>query len=651
MKQDRFREVAFEDSLHDDWSRDLDVAEVPIGRRPFLWLGAAVFCIALAVAARIVYLNWASGAYYAARAEDNVAEYKMAPAPRGTIYDREGDVLAESKAAFAAVLDTRAYVNDESLRADTARIAQSVLGISSSDFTNLVNQAAAQDFATPVVLAENLTQNELVNLQATDLTTIKVESEFIRDYSQGPVFSSVVGYTGRVSGNDLKANPSLNGADFIGKMGIEAYYDDALRGKPGVTVQYRNAQGALLREERESTPQVGGSLHLTIDGGLQSYFYSRLASGLRSLKRTVGVGLAIDPQTGEVLSLINLPGFDNNVFSQSGAGGTAEEISRLLSSSDKPLFNRAVGGFYNPGSTVKPLDAVAALKEGVIDPQRAIFSPGYLLVPNPYNSSTPSRYLDWRYQGSVNLAAALAQSSDVYFYIVGGGSPPASTPLLNDPSDYGVSGLGITRLYQWWETFGLGKPTGIDMPDEADGFLPTPDWKQERMGTPWLLGDTYNVSIGQGDLLVNPLQLLDYIGAIGNGGKIYRPFLNAASTPQVAEDLTGLLPQIREVQQGMREGVTSPQGTAYSLHDLPIDACAKTGSAQVANNQQENAFFVGYMPCENPQIALLVLIENSKEGSLNAVPIAKDVLNWYYWNRIVAQPALGSPSSTPGVHQ
>jgi penicillin-binding protein 2 len=167
--------------------------------------------------------------------------------------------------------------------------------------------------------------------------------------------------------------------------------------------------------------------------------------------------------------------------------------------------------------------------------------------------------------------------------------------------------------------------------------LPTPQWKLQHNGTQWLLGDSYNVAIGQGDLSVTPLQLLSYIDAIANGGKIYRPFLNASSTPYVNEDLSYLLPQIQEVQKGMRETVTSPLGTAYTMNNLPVPTCAKTGSAQVMNNQQENALFVGYMPCDNPQIALLILIENSKEGSLNAVPIAKNVFNWYYENRIKAQ--------------
>jgi penicillin-binding protein 2 len=470
-----------------------------------------------------------------------------------------------------------------------------------------------------------------VNLQALNVPAIEIESDFARTYPNGPVFSSVVGYTGSVSANDLAKNPGLKNQDIIGKTGIEAFYDKALRGTPGVAVTYTNAQGKTLGEKQQSVPQIGTPLALTIDGGLQSYFYNALSNQLAFLGRPIGLGIAMDPRNGAVLSMINLPGYDNNVFSEPGKNAVIQD---LLTSSDKPLFNRAVDGYYNPGSTIKPLDAVAALSENVIDSTREIFSPGYLLVPNPYNSSTPSRYLDWQYQGNVNLASALAQSSDVYFYIVGGGSPAESTPPLNDSSDYGVSGLGIDRLNAWWQKFGLGRPTGIDMPNEGTGFLPTPVWKQQHSGTPWLLGDTYNVSIGQGDLLLTPIQLLDYISAIANGGDIYRPFLNASGTPAIAHDLTSYFPEIKKVQEGMREGVSSPKGTSYTLHDLPFSVCAKTGSAQVVNNTQENALFVGYAPCDNPQIAILILIENSRQGSLNAVPVAGDVLDWYYENRI-----------------
>jgi len=624
------KDIAFEDALSDDWQRDLDIAEVAIGNQPMRYFAIAVAVIVVGVAVRIIFLA-SNNAYYATRAERNVAQENETSAPRGLIYDHEGDVLADNKAAFSALLDVRAFLANGDQESSTLAAAENILGISPDEAWSLVTAAEKNDFASPVVLADGVDQNQLVNLQALDLPTITLRSDFVRTYPDGPVFSSVVGYSGRVTTDDLATDPSLKNQDVIGKTGLEAFYDKLLRGTPGIAVTYTNAQGKTLGEKQQSVPQIGTPLTLTIDGGLQKYFYNTLSDQLTSLNRPIGLGIAMDPRTGAILSMVNLPGYDNNVFSEPGQDA---EITNLLTSSNRPLFNRAVNGYYNPGSTIKPLDAVAALTEGVINSTREIYSPGYLLVPNPYNAAMPSRYLDWQYQGNVDLSSALAQSSDVYFYIVGGGSPARSTPLLNDPSDYGISGLGIDRLHTWWQKFGLGKPTGIDMPNEASGFLPTAAWKQQSSGRSWLLGDTYNVSIGQGDLLLTPMQLLDYIGAIANGGNIYRPFLNASSTPKVAEDLTALLPEIQQVQNGMRAGVSSPKGTSYTLHNLPVSVCAKTGSAQVQNNTQENALFVGYAPCNDPQIAILILIENSRQGSLNAVPVAGDVLNWYYENRL-----------------
>ncbi len=626
-------EIPFEESLHDDWSHDFDMAEVPLGNRPLWILGLVVLIVCTAVFGRVAYLDLFNGKYFDARAADNASQSQRAPAPRGIIYDREGDALVENNAVFAAVLNAHEFLSNQLLQSSTLAAAQNILNIPSSTVWSLLGASEAQDFATPVVLNENLDQAQLVDLQALGLPTIEIQSDFQRSYPDGPVFSSVVGYTGRVTQSDLSADPNLTSADFVGKTGIEKQYDAALQGVPGVNVTFMNAQGMVLGEKQESAPTIGSSINLTIDGGLQKYLYDSTQAELTLLGRQVGFGLAIDPQSGAVLALVNLPGYDNNLFTQSSASSTAA-IDALLTSPLEPMFDRVVSGNYNPGSTIKPLDAVAIQKEGVITPSREIFSPGYLLVPNPYNPSAPTKYLDWRYQGNVNLAAALAQSSDVYFYITVGGSPAVTTPPINDASDYGIGGLGVSKLFDWWTTFGLGKKTGIDLPGEASGFLPTPQWKQQHMGTPWLLGDTYNVAIGQGDLLVTPLQLLSYIGAIANGGKIYRPFLNASSTPYVNEDLSYLLPEIQQVQQGMRETVTSPLGTAYTMNDLPVPSCAKTGSAQIHNNAQENAFFVGYMPCDNPQIALLIFVENSKQGSLNAVPIAKEVFNWYYMNRI-----------------
>jgi penicillin-binding protein 2 len=335
--------------------------------------------------------------------------------------------------------------------------------------------------------------------------------------------------------------------------------------------------------------------------------------------------MAMNPQNGEVLALMSFPTFNNTVMSNSG---NADEKRAILSSATQPLFNRVVAGRYSPGSTIKPLHSVAILKEGIIDPRTTIFSPGYLDIPNPYDPSKPSRYLDWRYQGDVDLANAIAQSSDVYFYETVGGFGNRK-------------GLGITRLREWWQKFLLDKKTGIDMPGEGSGFLPSPEWKEERDGRPWLLGDTYNVSIGQGDLITTPVQLLNYINAIANGGKIYQPVLNKdASRATLLADLTGLGWEISEAQKGMRRAVISSLGTAHLLDGLPFAVNAKTGSAQVLNNTQENAFFVGYIPTTSngidngSEISIMILVEHAKQGSSNTLPIARDVLQWYWENRI-----------------
>jgi penicillin-binding protein 2 len=627
-------EIPFEDSLNDDWGHDLDMVEMPLGTRPVVILGAVIACVALVILGRVIYLNWTGGAYYDARAIDNASQEQATPAPRGIIYDAEGDPLVQNKAVFDAVLDAHLFISDPSSQSSTIAAVQSILGVPSSTVWSLLNQSEAQDFSTPVVLAQDLDQSALINLQALGASsTIKIQSDFERYYPNGPIFSSVVGYVGRVSQADLASNATLTAEDFVGKMGIEEEYDTVLQGTPGVDIKFTDAYGKVLGEEQQSASSIGGSVHLTIDGDLQTEVYNSIQQELAVLGRQVGVGLAINPQTGAVLSLVNLPGFDNNAFENPAS--SSAEIQNYLTSPLEPLFNRVVSGQYQPGSTIKPLDAVAALKEGTITPNTVMYSPGYLMVPDPYNSSTPTRYADWESHGYINLAAALAQSSDVYFYIVGGGSPEYTTPPLNNAVDYGITGLGPAELYQWWQTFGLGKKTGIDLPSEAPGFLPTPAWWSTVSTRPWSLGDTYNVSIGQGSLSVTPIQLLSYIDAIANGGTVYQPFLNASDTPVVNENLTYLLPQIQAVQQGMLETVTDPRGTAYTMDDLPAQACAKTGSAQVQNNQEENALFVGYFPCTNPQIALLILIENSKQGSLNAVPIAKNIFDWYYNNRMI----------------
>ena len=620
MLKNRPKDIAFEESLSEDWTRDFDIVEVPLGNKSLLWLGIAILCACIIVISQIVLLNL-NGKFYAARSEANAVQRERIPAPRGLIMDRNGDILVENAAVFTAVLDAKEFLRDREKQEEAFMALEDILHVDRTELWNSIERASETEFFSPILLSENLSRTEIIDLKSRNISSVIIENNFERKYKNGPVFAPVVGYTGRVNSTDLKSNPELRGEDFIGRAGVESFYDSILRGEPGVVSAARNALGNVLGHEEKRDPKIGNSVRLTIDSGLQEYLYNRLREGLFSLGRKVGIGLALNSQNGEVLALVNIPSFDNNILS--GSGRNAEKME-ILTSPNKPLFNRAVSGLYNPGSTIKPLVAVAALTEGVIDSTKQIFSPGYLDVPNPYNPDMPTRYMDWRNQGYVDLVSAIGQSSNVYFYTVGGGAGDSK-------------GLGITRLRAWWEKFNLGVQTGIDLSGEGFGFLPSPDWKEKKTKKPWLLGDTYNVSIGQGDLLLTPLQLLSYISAIGNGGKIYRPFVNLdARRPEISADLSNLETAIKEVQAGMRQVVTSPLGTARLLADLPFAVGAKTGTAQIRNNEQANAIFVGYAPVPNPQIALLILVENSKEGSLNTLPIAKDVLNWYYNNRILA---------------
>ncbi|MDO8504690.1 MAG: penicillin-binding protein 2 [Candidatus Liptonbacteria bacterium] len=613
-------DLAFEESLSDDWSRDLGIREVPLKNRPIFFLGASVFLIGALMIWRILFLGVNLGPAYAKRASLNLNKIDMTPAPRGLIYDRFGKVLADNRVVFSVKLDTKNFLFKVGEQEETLSQIRKILGISPEEVWQMINDKNPDldSGVEPVVLSEDLSQPDLLALKNINIPAIEIKESYKRFYPQGEAFASILGYTGLVSGKDLEVNPSLTGEDYIGKAGIEASYNGKLIGTPGIDTEIRNAKGEILGQGEKRPAKIGQSVELTIDGEFQAYFYKRMSAGLRTLGRTTGVGIAMNPETGEVLSMMSFPSYDNNIFNTSGKN---KERKSLLTSPLKPLFNRAVGGTYAPGSTIKPLVGAAALTEGIINPDRSIFSPGYLDVPNPYDPLAPTRFLDWRYQGNVNLYSAIAQSSNVYFYTVGGGTPD-------------IKGLGISRLHDWWVKFGLGSPTGIDLSHEASGFLPTPEWKEKSERGHWLLGDTYNVSIGQGDLQITPFQLLDYISAIANGGKMPIPFLNSSTSQKARADLTQFFPAIREVQKGMRAAVTLPLGTAYTLKDLPFAVAAKTGSAQVQNNATENALFVGYAPYEDPKIAILVLIEHSKEGSLNALPIAKDVLAWYYENRI-----------------
>lgn len=590
---------------------DDELMEVPLANQIFKAIFAVASVLALIGLSRLFFLSVVKSGFYGEKSFHNANQVIYKNPSRGIIFDRFGKPLVKNETVLNVVLTFSKLPKISAERVKIFEQLADVFKIPIESLLGVINKTDLEK-TDQIVLGQIDNPEKAVELRKLEYPGIQVEESYKRFYPDPEIFAHILGYIGAVSEDDLAENNNLLINEKIGKTGLESYYDAGLRGKYGITVKMRNVKGEVFDEKTMSLPKSGESLVTNIDSEFQKKFYSAMLGGLKKVGSRAGAGLAINPQNGEILALVSFPSFNGNDFIDS-----RDYAEKIFKDKSQPLFNRVISGVYNPGSTIKPLVATAALNEKIIDVKKEIFSAGFIEIPNPYFPDKPSRFLDWKSHGWVNLYSALARSSNIYFYSVGGG--------FGD-----VHGLGITRLKKYWQEFGLGEKTGIDFTGEKTGFLPDPETK--KTGN-WLLGDTYNVSIGQGDLLITPLQLLNYISAVANKGFIYEPHV-AQKSAKISIDLSGFKDIFGEVEKGMIDAVKKPYGTAYSLNDLPMPTAAKTGSAQIQNNTKVNAFFVGYSPVPNPQIAVLILVEDAKEGSLNAVPIAKEILSWYYENRV-----------------
>lgn len=604
-------ELNIEEILQDERS-DIRTLESSLGSGVFYAFYLTVLVTAGILIIRVLMLGVGREEFYSRRALANVNKEVYLAAPRGVIYDRFKNILAKNEPSFSVSLKLTEFRDHQ---AAIITFLKESIGITVSDINEAIKLANFEE-SDLVIVTTNLSEDDIIKLKAEEIPGLYIEDDFRRIYPYNNALAHVIGYVD---------------ADGAPRSGLEVSHNSTLQGKNGALVRQYNAEGKILDHKELRRSLAGKDVNTTLDAEFQAYFEKRLLQGLAALNRVSGVGIAVDPRNGEVLSLISVPAFDPNIFTRRGDETLQRVKSELLTSENKPLFNRAISGIYNPGSTVKPLVAVAALAENVISPSKKILSKGYIEIPNPFHPDTPSRFLDWMAHGWVDVRSALARSSNVYFYAVGGGFPAGGGSEIGGEN---MTGLGIKRLIKWWQMFGFGAKTGIDLLGESEGFIPNPDEKERRTGTFWRIGDTYNVSIGQGDLLVTPLQLINYISAIANGGTIYQLRIENDNEPKVLQNITGLGDKFKEVQEGMRDVVAKPYGTAKSFNNLPFQVAAKTGTAQIQNNAKINAFTVAYAPYENSEIAILVLVEDAREGSVNTIPIARDALEWYYNNRI-----------------
>jgi len=606
-KRPKSRGVDFDEIISDSVSdADLEILEKPLKNSTFYVVLITTVAVALIFLGRSATFAGLDHDRYIKRSEANINQEIPLIAARGIILDRNGSPLVENEVIFSVFLRIDEMVRNKE-EEKVLDVAEQVLGLDRNEIAENLRDTNLESISD-IILARDVTREQIIEIETRNLSSLVTENNYRRLY-ESPAYAHVIGYVGLVNSEDLKKDEELVINDTIGRSGLESYYDGRLRGINGSIAVFRDAVGKVEEIRRAAEPIAGDPLLTTIDAEFQEYFHDRMVEGLRSLGRTSGAGIAINPQNGEVLALVSLPSFDAN------------NVSEYLNDPNQSLFNRAISGVYSPGSTIKPIHATAALSEEVIIPSDQIYSAGFIEIPNPYFPDNPSRFLDWKPHGWVDLYGAIARSSNVYFYTVGGGFE-------------GIKGVGIKKLKTYWQHFGLDRRTGIDLPGEAVGFLPDPEEKEERTGSIWRIGDTYNVSIGQGDLRITPIELLNAISAISNNGKAFVPHIVKSETSETLLDLSWIESDLAEVREGMKDAVTESYGTAKLLGDLPITVAAKTGSAQTAGNTKTNALFVGYAPTDNPEIAVLVLIEDAREGSLNAIPIAKDVFGWYHENRL-----------------
>ncbi len=450
---------------------------------------------------------------------------------------------------------------------------------------------------------------------------IPEEERSIRVLSHPVAFSHLIGFVGAPSEKDVKKDAELRDFEALGRDGVEYTYDEILRGEVGERLQEVDARGEVISSGFVDPPDAGGNIQLSIDRELQVTTYTELERIIKEQGFKGGAALLFNAHNGEVLTLVSYPSFDAGAFSK---GITNEEYAELISDARSPLFNRAIAGTYAPGSTVKPFYATAALHEGVITPERQILSTDALLIPNPYQPGTFTRFGEFRAQGLVDMRRALAVSSNIYFYTVGGG--------------YGdIAGLGISRLTAWLQKFHIGEISGIDLSGEKAGQIPDATKKAERHPEDpiWRLGDTYHSSIGQGDFAITPLQMGVALSLLANGKELIVPHVLRAvlSGPEKhMEEKKGIAVALDSAHlQVVKEGMimTTEIGTAKLLGDLPYIIAAKSGSAEVGNKLRSHSWLIAYTTDTADPLGMVFFLEaGPRENNVGAGVLGYRVLEW-----------------------
>ncbi len=601
------------------------------------WLQISVFVACCVLALKLFDLQVMQGQELKELAEGNRLRIHTILAPRGYILDRNDEPIARNTASFGLVA-TPVDLPTEGLDGVIDKIS-SMFSIPKEEISEKLKNIRTNS-TEPIVIARNITQQQsiLFETHAQEMVGFSLRSVPIREYTNPEIFSHALGYTGLISESELTDLKPLGYQlnDFVGKSGIELSYEQYLRGQNGNTQVEVDAMGRPIKSIGTVEPEPGNIVKLNIDAGLQQQLYEGFT---KISPESKGAAVAMNPKTGEVLALVSVPGFNNNLFAP---GISQNDYKQLIENPNLPLFNRAVAGVYPPGSTIKGVIAAAALEENIVKPDTIINDNGIMTVVNQFNPGIVYRFPGWKLSGlgPMNVRSAIAESSDIYFYTVGGGNPSTN-----------IDGLGIKRLVDYYRSFGMGELTGIDIQGEKTGTLASPEWKAEYhkndpVSAKWYLGNTYHISIGQGDMLATPLQVNLWTSIIANNGWVNKPTLLKEVVNQAGETVykptpelllkTSISPEnMAAVQAGYRDNIISEKGSGRTLANLPITSAGKTGTSQFdgSDPKRTHAWYTVYAPYENPEIAITVLVEAGGEGHAAAVPIVREALLWWAQNR------------------
>ena len=575
----------------------------------------------LFIIGRLFQLQVAAGQQYRNLAEGNSIRTIRLTAERGLIFDHSGALLARNTKRVVAIVTVENLPRVESERNSILDQLGQIVTIS-GDVRAEIERLATQNISGEYQIATELTkeQNLLLKEMSTKTAAVSLEERPVRQYETGDGLAHILGYVGQVTESEVDTG-EYDRLDQVGKNGLERSYESQLRGQSGIQMVEVDANGqylATLSDDRNREAQAGESLRLAIDTNLQRQVAAALRASMATRNEQFpgaaklgATAIVMEAKTGRLRAMVSLPDYDNNLFAR---GITSNELSSLMTDESRPLVARANYGLYPPGSTIKPLVASGALYYKIVNQTYAFDTPAKITVGG-------HDFPDWKDHGLTNIKTAIAESNNIFFYMLGGGWEK-------------VTGLGLERLRETVHWFGFELKTGIDLPGEEKGYFLSEERKQRYSGEQVYLGDVYHVSIGQGDIGVTPLQVATATAAIANGGTVYQPrlveaYVNAENGQERAVEptVTTKVPvsdsDLQIVRDGMRQAVMS--GSSRPLSQLSVSLAGKTGTAQFGNEDLTHAWFTGFGPYEDPEYVVTVLIEGGGGSYEAAIPLAENI--------------------------